>query len=203
MLQTLPVLLYAGAYLLLFISWALVVCFHVPGADNLVQYIQLTLSALTGHVLTLIDPNSRPPGPSAQAVVTPPLNPQAGCAMPSMMVTLMCLAAVAMLSACSLMPANFGHVEEGAAQAVVQSSERTICRDIPIGTWMRLYGTSADRIKGWQAICFNPVTAPLNDATVAAIQKVYPSFEQAVVSGAPLPTPALVPQLPSDASVPK
>jgi|GEM_PF-5728839 len=202
MLQTLPVLLYAGAYLLLFITWALVVCFHVPGADNLVQYIQLTLSALTGHVLTLIDPNSRPPGPSAPAVVTPPLNPQAGCAMPSMMLTLVCLVAVAMLSACSLMPANFGHVEEGAAQAVVQSSERAICRDIPIGTWMRLYGTSADRVKGWQSLCFNPVTAPLNDDTVAAILKVYPKFQQAVAAGTPLPAASVIPPLSSDASVP-
>lgn len=51
-----PILLYAAAYALLFVTWAAVVFLKVPGADNLVQYIQITLGGLTGHVLTLIDP---------------------------------------------------------------------------------------------------------------------------------------------------
>jgi hypothetical protein len=33
-----------------------------------------------------------------------------------------------------------------------------------------------DRLKGWQALCFNPVTAPLNAETIAAILKLYPGF---------------------------
>jgi hypothetical protein len=41
---------------------------------------------------------------------------------------------------------------------------------------LRLYGANADRLKGWQALCFNPVTAPLNAETIAAILKVYPGF---------------------------
>jgi len=89
------------------------------------------------------------------------------------------------LSACSLMPAHVNAVEEGVAQTAVQSSERTICRDIPIGTWLRLYGANADRLKGWQGLCFNPVTAPLNADTIAAILKVYPGFVAAPPAAPP------------------
>src|SRR5471030_1012904 len=197
-------LLYALAYLVLFATWVFVVVCRVTGAENLVHYIELSLSWLTSHVMTLIYPNRWPPGPSAPAVVTStPSNAQAGFARPGLLLFVAAAAAM-VLSACSLAPQRMSAVEEGIAQTAVQSSERTICRDIPIGTWMRLYGTSADRVKGWQAICFNPVTAPLNDATVAAILKVYPDFQQAVSTGSPLPAPAaVVPPLPSDASVPK
>lgn len=202
-MQKVSVFLYALAYLVLFSTWSFIVYEKVPGAEALVHYIEQALGWLTAHVLTVLFPGSSPPGPSAPAVVAPrQLNAQTGHASPFMMIALATAAAVLMCG-CSLLPQNFSYVEEGAAQAVVQSSERAICRDIPIGTWMRLYGTSADRIKGWQAICFNPVSAPLNDATVAAIQKVYPSFQQAVTTGAPLPAAGPVPPLPSDASVPK
>lgn len=94
------------------------------------------------------------------------------------------------LSGCSLMPAQYSKLEEGVAQTVVQSSERAICRDIPIGTWMRLYGTSDQRVKGWQAICFNPVMAPLNEETMSALLKVYPNFQQ---PGARVPDSAILP----------
>lgn len=49
-----PVALYAGAYLLLFVTWALVVFLRVPGADALVQYIHITLGMLSGHLLGAI-----------------------------------------------------------------------------------------------------------------------------------------------------
>lgn len=51
-----PVFLYAVAYVLLFATWAAAVFFRVPGAEALIQYIQLALSALSGHLLTVINP---------------------------------------------------------------------------------------------------------------------------------------------------
>ena len=105
----------------------------------------------------------------------PAINKQGGFARPALL-AVMTLSALAALSACSLVPQRMSAVQEGVAQTVVQSSERTICRDIPIGTWLRLYGANADRLKGWQALCFNPVTAPLNAETIAAILRVYPGF---------------------------
>ncbi len=98
------------------------------------------------------------------------------------------------LSGCSLMSPTIDKVEQGMMQTIVQSSERTICRDLPVGAWMAYYGTNAERAKGWQALCFNPVKAPLNDSTVAAILKVYPGFQQAADAGTELPVvqPAVV-----------
>lgn len=110
-------------------------------------------------------------------------NKEAGFARVS---ALLCVAAMA-LAGCSLMSPTVDKIEAGAMQTVVQSAERTICRDLPIGAWMSNYGTNADRVKGWQAICFNPIKAPLNDATVAAILKVYPGFQQAVDAGSAVP----------------
>lgn len=111
-----------------------------------------------------------PPAPS-----TPSINRQAGFARP-IMLPLLALSMLTVLAACSLAPVRINALEEGVAQTAVQSSERTICRDIPIGTWLRLYGASVDRLRGWQSLCFNPVTAPLNAETIAAILKVYPGF---------------------------
>nr|WP_315400074.1 hypothetical protein [uncultured Duganella sp.] len=105
----------------------------------------------------------------------PSVKKQAGFAQPALL-AVMALSALLALSACSLVPQRMSAVQEGMAQTVVQSSERTICRDIPIGTWLRLYGANADRLKGWQSLCFNPVTAPLNAETISAILKVYPGF---------------------------
>lgn len=105
-----------------------------------------------------------------------PADKQGGHALPTLLGV---LALVALLAGCSLMPQRINDIEQGVAQTAVQSAERTVCRDIPIGTWLRLYAGNPERIKGWQAICGNPVISPLNDATVAAILKAYPSFEQA------------------------
>ena len=111
-------------------------------------------------------------------------NNQAGHAHPALLAAI-ALCGVMVLSACSLMPQHVNAVEEGIAQTAVQSSERTICRDIPIGTWLRLYGANADRLKGWQGLCFNPVTAPLNADTIAAILKIYPGFVAAPAAAPP------------------
>jgi hypothetical protein len=64
------------------------------------------------------------------------------------------------LSGCALLPASVDAFEEQAANAVVASAERTICRNIPIGTWMRHYGHSAESRAAWNALCAKPATAP-------------------------------------------
>ena len=66
----------------------------------------------------------------------------------------------ALLSGCSLLPAAVGEVERQAADAVVESSERTLCVLIPVGTWMRHYGSSPERRAAWKALCSPTVEAP-------------------------------------------
>lgn len=72
------------------------------------------------------------------------------------------LTALGCLSACSLLPVAVDRAEERAADVVVDSSERTICRNIPIGTWMRRYGSSVERIQAWQALCANKTATPVS-----------------------------------------
>lgn len=77
-----------------------------------------------------------------------------------MKTSILAVALLASLSACSLIPANISHLEETVAQTAVQSSERTICRNIPVGTWLRLYANNQERLNGWQLLCNNQVGAP-------------------------------------------
>lgn len=63
-------------------------------------------------------------------------------------------------SGCALAPAYVNQIEETVTQVVVASAERTICRDLPIGAWLRLYGASAERTSGWQKLCAHPVAMP-------------------------------------------
>lgn len=90
----LPVALYAAAYFLLFGGWLALVLSKTPGADTLVEFIQATLGALTGHVLTMINPKGASDAPPAKDA-SPPVNGQAGFARP---LFLMMLAAIAALS---------------------------------------------------------------------------------------------------------
>lgn len=46
---------YTLGYTTLLASWMTLVVYDVPNSEQLIFYIQSTLSALTGHVLTLID----------------------------------------------------------------------------------------------------------------------------------------------------
>lgn len=71
-----------------------------------------------------------------------------------------CMAILPILVGCSMLPDRISRTETGIAEAAVESAERTVCRDIPIGTWIRLYGANPQRVAGWQAICFNPVVPP-------------------------------------------
>lgn len=70
-------------------------------------------------------------------------------------------------SGCSLLPASVERFEETAANALVESSERTICRNIPVGTWMRLYGANAARREAWRALCTTAQATPASDAQAA------------------------------------
>jgi len=67
-------------------------------------------------------------------------------------------------SGCALLPATFTAAEETAATVVVQSAERTICRNIPIGTWRRLYGSHPTRAQAWRDLCANPIETPAGGA---------------------------------------
>lgn len=54
MTDNIKVAVYAAIYTVLLGVWGYVVVAGVSGADQLVAYIQTTLSAFTGHVLTMI-----------------------------------------------------------------------------------------------------------------------------------------------------
>lgn len=58
--------LYAACYLLLFGTWAAIVFWRVPGAEQIVTYIQACLVALSSHVLTILNPASLR-GPNEQS----------------------------------------------------------------------------------------------------------------------------------------
>jgi hypothetical protein len=103
------------------------------------------------------------------------------------------VAAMLLLAGCSLLPAQYSALEDGAAQIAVQSSERAICRDLPVGAWIKLYGASVSRLQGWQDLCFNPIVTPLNEETVAALLKAYPGFAN---------NPPTAPQAPASTNIP-
>jgi len=83
------------------------------------------------------------------------------------------LALATSLGGCSLLPASVDAFEEQAANAIVASSERTICRNIPIGTWLRLYGSHPERRKGWQALCTPAQASPAPDAATHGLLDPY------------------------------
>ena len=103
------------------------------------------------------------------------------------------LLAAFVLGGCSMIPPKWSAVEDGAAQVTVQSSERAICRDLPIGPWIKLYGMNPSRLQGWQDLCFNPIVTPLNAETVDAILKVYPGFANNKPAAAQAPATTNVP----------
>ena len=90
-LTYISLMLYAACYAILFGTWVAVVFLKPTGAEALVSYIIATLGALTGHILTIVDPN-RPTGETT----TPPSSPTQGgyATVPGM-----CLVALAALLA--------------------------------------------------------------------------------------------------------
>lgn len=49
--------IYAIGFSLLIGMWVLFTIYPIPGFEGIISYIQATLSALTGHVFTLINPS--------------------------------------------------------------------------------------------------------------------------------------------------
>jgi hypothetical protein len=99
-----PIFLYFLAYIVLFGTWAAVVFtenLHTTGADALVQYIQLTLASLTGHVLTMID---KPASKSQDS----PVNAQAGRSDPTLLMILAGMMALAITGCASQLQAVSG-----------------------------------------------------------------------------------------------
>lgn len=174
-----------------YIAW----CDPAARPDFLKFNIAMTVGTI-GLALRDMRADASEPGASAGDIKVP-IDKQGGYAQAVMLPLLAGVVLIA-LSACSLLPQTVARVEEGAAQTLVQSSERAICRDLPIGAWMRMYGTSVDRLKGWQALCFNPFVAPLNDATIAAILKVYPGFDGGAPASPPPGGPVSLPAAAAD-----
>jgi len=50
---------YVLAYFVLLGTWVALIYFNVSGAGALIGYIQNTLAALTGHALTMINPEGK------------------------------------------------------------------------------------------------------------------------------------------------
>lgn len=187
----------AAAAIAPFVEWvANVVCKWAmpPQVVLIVAAVLVTAGHFAINVINAELPGSRKPSPAPTTVTK-----EGGFAHLRILIGLAVLSIVLLtMQGCSLMSPTIDKIEQGAMQTVVQSSERTICRDLPVGAWMAYYGTNSDRVKGWQALCFNPIKAPLNDETVAAILKVYPGFQQAVDAGGGLPAaaPATVAAIP-------
>ena len=93
-LTYIALMLYAACYAILFGTWVAVVFLKPTGAEALVSYIIATLGALTGHILTIVDPN-RPTGDAA----APPNSPTQGgyATIP----TLWIVALAALLAGCA------------------------------------------------------------------------------------------------------
>jgi len=70
-------------------------------------------------------------------------------------------ATVAALSGCSMFGGAMEAQQRAAMDVVVDSSERVLCRDIPVGTWMRRYGSNTERREAWRLLCAPPSAIPM------------------------------------------
>ena len=120
----LPIALYVAGYFLLFGGWLALVLTKTPGADTLVQFIQATLGALTGHILTMINP-SQPIMPAE-----PPVDKQAGRATLPLLMFLVIAAAVGLgMGGC----ASFTQAAAGYEKSAIVSVQAA--EDLNIQTW--------------------------------------------------------------------
>lgn len=74
------------------------------------------------------------------------------------------LFAALVLAGCSTILNAEMKVAQTILDSEIQSAETVICKFIPMSTWQRLYGTSADRAEGWSKLCntaaFLPKVSP-------------------------------------------
>lgn len=170
--------MYFLAYFVLFGTWAgIVLTEHArdSGSESLVQYIQLTLASLTGHVLTMIQPSV----PDANAS---PVDKEAGKSDPWLLMILAGMAALA-LAGCTTVAQQ---ALVGAESAAVTSAKAV--HDNEIFLWTT-------------AACATPYSAAIRNPSIIPALKALclPSGAQA----APATMFDGVPSLPSDGSVPK
>jgi hypothetical protein len=131
-LTYIALMLYASCYVLLFGTWVAVVFNKVPGADQIVTYIQIGLGTLSGHVLTLLAPRA-----SAAPTVS---TGQGGFARVGMLVLLAAVAAGAMsLTGCAA-------PVPGAPKPTPQQVLAQVCRaaQITVASLSGLRGLSAE-----------------------------------------------------------
>ncbi len=93
-----PLLMYAAAYLLLFLTWAVVVFSATPNADGIVNYIRDALIGLTAHVMTLIQSTNH--GHVSTRSTPTTTNLQAGRANPWLLLIIVAMSVFG-LSACA------------------------------------------------------------------------------------------------------
>lgn len=113
--------MYFLAYFVLFGTWAAIIFTSnakAIGAESLVQYIQLTLASLTGHVLTMIQPS---PPDAAQ----PPVNAQAGKSDPFLLMILAGMAALA-VAGCASTQQVIGGYEAAAVKSIKMAEDNNI-----------------------------------------------------------------------------
>jgi len=96
--------LYSTAYLVLFLTWALILfnAKSVSDPAQFIAYIHEALIALTAHVLTIL--NASPPAPPTGAVTAAPASPQAGFVTPNFfgfLLGLVLLGALLLLTGCA------------------------------------------------------------------------------------------------------
>src|SRR5476649_1261039 len=127
-------LMYAACYALLFGTWSAIVFGKVPNADQIVTYIVGALGALTGHILTMLNPG-RAGGSVAPTVdESAPSSAQAGFARIGMLVMLAVLGA-AMLGGCATGAAPRPTPQQLATQvcpaALLTMASLTALEDLP------------------------------------------------------------------------
>ncbi len=127
----LPIALYALGYIALFGGWLSLVLTKTPGADTLVEFIQATLGALTGHVLTMINPRA-PSTPPA----TSPGDKQAGRAMPGMLLILSVGTAVLMGGCGTLNAWNSAMLTKGAGDYTSAKQNIQKTDDMKLQAWI-------------------------------------------------------------------
>lgn len=135
--------LYALCYALLFGTWTAIVFNKVPGADQIVTYIQIGLGTLSGHVLTMLNPG-RAGGSAA------PTN-QAGFASPFLLIVI--AAVVATLSGC----ASFQQAVDAYGTTAITSAKHA--NDSLIVAWST-------------AACATPISAALRNPQIIPALRV-------------------------------
>lgn len=80
------------------------------------------------------------------------------------------LMAAVLISGCATIANKELQVAQVLIASEAQSAESLLCKMLPIGTWMAMYGSSPARADGWAKICNPPTVAPAVPVGSAAPQ---------------------------------